>query len=301
MGHFAAGDLDTGGGASVVSQGRCEREAPIDPALLDRRITHLPGIDEARLPIRAMSIAGLEGKLAARVLSKDMSGPTTRIVRFERDWGSGAAGAFTADVSLLVISGRVRIGDQALGRYDFAHIPRRCLIPSIRAETGTLGLLLTAAPVAYDTTSGGVAGAVKTVLFNDIAWKPQPRQPGRFLKPLVSTGHGDSWLSASVEWSGDDGPWHRHSVDEEVFILDGAIAISELGTHGAKTYTYQPGGYLWRPAGILHAGPGSSATDTAITFHHTSGDLATEWVDRHSVLVPSGDEPRSRPESFPEG
>jgi len=272
----------------------------MDPAVVDRRTTHLPGVDEAELPVRTMSIAGLEGKLAARILSKDMSGPATRIVRFEAGWGSGAAGAFTANVSLLVLSGQVRIGNDLVGQYDFAHIPKRCVVPGIRAEDGTKAVLLTGAPVAYDTTSGGVAGAVEIVRPGEIPWEAQPRQSGRFVKRLASTDSGDSWLSGSIEWSADNGPWHRHQAGEEVLVLDGAMTISELGEHGPQTYSYGPGGYVWRPAGLLHAGPGSSATDMAIAFHHTSGALETEWVDEQGLPIPTAGDDLGDQDSLPE-
>jgi len=272
----------------------------MDPAIVDRRTTHLTGVDEAELPVRTMSIAGLEGKLAARILSKDMSGPATRIVRFEAGWGSGAAGAFTATVSLLVLSGQIRIGSELMGQYEFVDIPKRCLVPGIRADGGTKALLLTGAPVAYDTTSGGMAGAIEIVRPGEIPWEAQPRQGGRFIKRLASTESGDSWLSGSVEWSGDDGPWHRHPVGEEVFVLDGAITISEFGEHGPQTHTYRPGGYVWRPAGLLHAGPGSSATETVIAFHHTSGCLETEWVEEQISLAPTAGEALADRDSLPE-
>lgn len=285
----------------LVSPHRIGKEA-LDPAILDRRTTHLPGLDETGLPIRTMSIAGLEGKLSARILSKDMSGPATRVVRFEGGWGTGAAGVFTADVSLLVLKGHVRIGGETLGRHDFARMPRRGLVPGIRAEDGTLALLLTGAPVAYDTTSGGIASAVEIVREGDIPWERQPRQSRRLIKPLDATGSGEFWLGASVEWSsGDDDPWHRHPVAEEVFVLEGAITISELGADGPESYMYKPGGYVWRPAGILHCGPGSAAAETAITFHHTSGDLETEWVDERGVIVPPTGETATSPGSILEG
>jgi len=269
----------------------------VDPAIVDRRTTHLPGIAEADLPVRTMSIAGLEGKLAARILSKDMTGPATRIVRFQGDWGSRTAGAFTADVSLLVVSGRVRIGEEILDQHDFAYVPQRCEVPGIRAEDGTLALLLTGGPVSYDTTSGGISGAVEVVHSGDIPWETQRHQSGRLVKRLSSTGRGDSWLNGWIEWSGAGGPWHRHPVDEEVFVLDGSITLSELGDQGPEAYTYLPGGYVWRPADILHAGPGSSVTDMAITFHHTSGDLETECVDDQNIPTPYADDLPTVPNS----
>ena len=39
------------------------------------------------------------------------------------------------------------------------------------------------------------------------------------------------------------------------------------------------GTYFFRPAGVLHCGPGSHCDDTMLAFHRAFGDLSTEWVD----------------------
>lgn len=70
----------------------------MDPAVVDRRTTHFPGVDEAGLPVRAMSIAGLEGRLAARILSRTCRGRPSDSSRSRVTWGSGVAGGFSADV-----------------------------------------------------------------------------------------------------------------------------------------------------------------------------------------------------------
>ncbi len=253
-------------------------EDAMDPAVVDRATTALAGIDEAHLPVRTMSIAGLEGNLTVRILSKDMTGPATRIVRFGAGWGSGVAGAFNADVSLFVVKGSVRVGDDVVGRYGLAHMPRRCVVPGLRAEPGTIGLLFTAAPVFYDTTSGGIAGRVELVDTQRIEWEPQPEQGGRFVKPILSSPNDTFWLGGSLEWSAATDPWHRHPTGEEAFVLEGEATIAEILDGEPSHHVYRPGCYLWRPAGTLHAGPGSSAADTLVAIHHATGRLETEWV-----------------------
>lgn len=47
-----------------------------------------------------------------------------------------------------------------------------------------------------------------------------------------------------------------------------------------------PGTYFFRPAGVLHDGPGSHCDDTMLAFHRTFGDLSTEWV--HSPADDAG-------------
>ena len=41
--------------------------------------------------------------------------------------------------------------------------------------------------------------------------------------------------------------------------------------------TAGPGTYFFRPAGVLHCGPGSRCDDTALVFHRAFGDLSTDW------------------------
>lgn len=66
--------------------GRSFRETVDPESSTAQRLASLVSI-RPDLPSRAVFIAGLEGRLAARILSKDLSGPAIRLVTFEGDLG----------------------------------------------------------------------------------------------------------------------------------------------------------------------------------------------------------------------
>jgi hypothetical protein len=246
---------------------------------MDRRKTLIAGVGEGALPRRRMTIAGMEGGLDARILSKDMSGPATRVVDFPAGWGSGIPGAFTADIELLVLRGDVGVGEHLLGARDYVAIAAGGVVPSIRARSAGRALLMTAAPLRYDTASGGAPARIVVARHNDLEWEPVPGPEGRFMKRLRTGGSGEAWLGGALEWS-HAGPWHRHDAAEECYVIDGSITFSELEQTGPVSYTYGQGGYVWRPPGSVHVGPGSGAPDTALTFHRApAGSFETEWID----------------------
>jgi glyoxylate utilization-related uncharacterized protein len=256
-----------------------EGKHPLDPAHVDRRDTLIAGISESALPWRRMTIAGMEGGLDARILSTDMSGPATRVVTFQIGWGSGIPGAFTATVEIFVLDGEISIGEHVLTANDYAFISGGGVVPGVRARTTGRAPFMTAAPVRYDTASGGRSAQLEIAHAADIEWSPLPPHDGRFVKVLRSDGDGEAWLSGALEWSHGEGTWHRHSSGEECYVIDGEVSFSERTESGPMSHTYGPGGYVWRPPGTLHGGPGSGAADTALTFHRTPGSaLETEWV-----------------------
>lgn len=247
-----------------------------DPAVVDRRTTLIAAVHESDLPSRRMSIAGLEHAMDARILSKDMSGPATRLVVIPAGWGSGVAGSFTADIALFVISGTISIRHSTVGQHSYTSIREGALLPGIRCEETALALLMTAAPLRYDTTTGGALSAVSVVAAGDVAWEPREGLPGRFARPLGSDAAGDAWLAGAPSWTTEGGPWVSHPTSEECFMLDGEMTVTELIDGAIQVYQYRPGSYVWRPAGAKHAGPGSWSGEVAISFNRTTGPLATE-------------------------
>ena len=80
------------------------------------------GVAENDLPSRTMTIAGLEGRMETRILSKDLSGPATRLALIPEGWGTGVVGAFTATVELFVIRGELVVAGDRLGQYDYGAV-----------------------------------------------------------------------------------------------------------------------------------------------------------------------------------
>lgn len=257
-----------------------------DPALVDRRRHSLRAVREGDLPSRTMTIAGCEGRIEARILSKDLSGPATRLALIPEGWGSGVVGAFTADLELFVIRGRMSVAGERIGQYDYAAVRAGEVISGLRTRSDTLALVMTSAPIRYDTSAGGMLSKPLVGLSAAAPWSGVPELPGRFSKPLADGPNGPVWLSGAREWSNDGGPWHVHEAAEEAFVLEGEFTVVERlrapegGGDDVRDEVHRcgPGAYTFRLPGRPHAGPGSSSSDLAIAFHRMHGPRTTEWL-----------------------
>ena len=56
-------------------------------------------------------------------------------------------------------------------------------------------------------------------------------------------------------------------------MIDGEIILREQSEGSDTLVTAGPGTYFFRPAGVLHCGPGSRCDDTVLAFHRAFGDL----------------------------
>ena len=236
-----------------------------------------------------MTIPGCEGRIEARTLSKDMSGPATRLVMLDAGWGSGIAGAFTADVELFVIRGDLMVAGTRVGQYDYAAVQSGEVVSGVRALSPTLALLMTSAPVRYDSSVGGMLSRPLIGSASGSPWTPVTELPGRFIRPLADGPHGQVWLAGGRAWTNEEGPWHSHPGAEEVFVLDGEFTVAERlsgqdpdtsgGGVGDKTYHWEAGTYTYRLPGQLHSGPGSGSSELALAFHRMQGPRDCLWTD----------------------
>ena len=261
----------------------------LDPALVDRRRRSLRAIEEGDLPSRTMTIAGCEGRIEARILSKDLSGPATRLALIPEGWGSGVVGAFTADLELFVIRGQLDVAGEGVSQYDYAAVRAGHIIGGLRARSDTLALVMTSAPIRYDTSAGGMLSTALVGPGTAAPWAEVPELPGRFVRPLADGPCGPVWLSGGRDWVNEDGPWHVHAAAEEVFVLEGEFTVAERlpvarGDGEGARYREEvlrcgPGTYTFRLAGRPHAGPGSASSDLAIAFHRMHGRRSVEWLE----------------------
>ncbi len=258
----------------------------VDPALADRTATHLAGIEDASLPVRSITIPGIDGSLEARILSTDQRGSSTRLVRLLPGWGPETRGAFSAEVELFVIQGSIEVGAHALGAGDYVHIPKGRTVPRLHVTAGGSALLMTSAPVGFDRSFQGPPADLVPGRAADRDWVPVPEMPGRHIKPLGRGPVGDVWLAGAREWDHRDGAWHRHPHHEECFIVGGEVVLRERHSEPDEMLTAGPGTYFFRPAGTLHCGPGSRCDDTLLAFHRAFGNTSTEWP--HSPTTDTG-------------
>lgn len=250
----------------------------MDPALVDRRANHLAGIDDASLPIRSMTIPGIDGSLEARILSTDLKGSSTRLVRLRPGWGPETRGAFSAEVELFVIGGSLAVGAHTLEAGDYVHVPKGRTITRLRVIESGAALVMTSAPVGFDRSFQGPPADLALGRASGRDWEPVPEMPGRHVKRLGRGPVGDVWLAGAREWDHGDGRWHRHPHHEECFMISGEVTLRERPDRADELLTVGSGTYFFRPAGVLHCGPGSVCEDTMLAFHRAFGDSSTEWV-----------------------
>ena len=198
-------------------------------------------------------------------------------MRLRSGWGSETPGAFTAAVELFMIQGALEVGDHLLETGDYLHVPQDRVVSGLRVVDDGAALLMTAAPVRYDPSFVGRPADLTPGRASDQDWVPVPQMPGRLMKRLGRGPVGDAWLDGAHQWDHGDGPWHSHPHHEECFVIDGEITIREKLEGPDAVLTAGPGTYFFRPAGVLHCGPGSRCDDTALAFHRAFGDLSTDW------------------------
>ena len=191
--------------------------AGIDPALVDRTVTHLAGVGDASLPTRPMTIGGITGSLEARILSTDLRGSSTRLVRLRSGWGSETPGAFTATVELFVIDGALEAGAHVLEAGDYLHVQPDRIVPGLRVVNEGAALLMTSAPVRYDPSFVGRPADLTPGRASNQDWVPVPQMPGRLMKRLGRGSVGDVWLGGAHKWDHGEGPWHCHPPPRGVF------------------------------------------------------------------------------------
>lgn len=245
-------------------------EAPTtkrDPAVVDRRQTLLAGVSESSLPPRTMTIAGIEGRIRARILSTDMRGDATRLVQIPPGWGTGLVGSFTAGVEIFVVQGVMTVGRAQVGVLDYVAIPPNRAVSRVRTSSMTLALLMTSGPIRFEVNAGSGPAQIEVARGSKLAWQPEDGRPGRYVRSLGVGPRGPVWIGGAKDWVA--GPEHAHSHDhaEEMFVLDGSLSVSEQDGAEVEIFDYEKGGYCFRPGGRAHGGAGSRCDGTSLAFH----------------------------------
>lgn len=73
-------------------------------------------------------------------------------------------------------------------------------------------------------------------------------------------------------------PFERHRTIEEGYIVRGHYRLIERLTEGPRRFDHGPGGYFWRPPGIVHGGPDSGSDGDFMMLLRTPESLTVEFV-----------------------
>lgn len=252
----------------------------MDPALIDRTSQPVIGITHASQPDRAMTISGIEHSVPARILSTNLRGTATRLVRLNPGWGSRLAGCFTANVEIFVLKGDIRVGSVELADYEYVGIPSGGVVGGFRTEMGAIALLMTSGPVRYDTSSGGASAKLVVGRPANTGWEREFEEADIYVRPLATSEISEVWLGSTRQHP-ENPLWHEHTHDEETFVLDGSVDyIDERNDETVSTHA-SPGSYYYRPAGRRHTVPVLASEEAVLMFHRSLGG--------HETLFTPGD------------
>ena len=202
-----------------------------------------------------MTVHGLAGRPATWILSRDGSGPSTRLLEVPPGWGTSLRGGFTADVELFVISGQVEADGHLLGAHTLWGARARTSVNGLGSTGGATLLLFTGAPLRFMPGEGTEdARRPEPVAAGEREWARMPGAPPnsrqRELGP--SLRGGVFWQTAAIDLNLDC--WYVDEEPAEVFVLEGVWQQAFRGRRRLEVGEFPKDGYFYRPAGVWHGG-----------------------------------------------
>ncbi|MYA40156.1 MAG: hypothetical protein F4194_00275 [Acidimicrobiia bacterium] len=236
-----------------------------DPGVVDRRFQPVTVPEPRSFPSRPMTIHGLEGRPAAWILSRDGSGPSTRLLEVPPGWGTRLRGCFTGDVEVFVLSGRVDADGHALGVQTLWGARAGTVVSGFGSTEGASLLLFSGAPLRFMPGEGNEdQRRPAPVVAGERGWIRMPGAPSnsrqRELAP--SLRGGVFWQTAAIDLNLDR--WYVDDEPTEVFVLEGSWRQADRGRHGVEVVEFPKEGYFYRPAGVWHGGASTGTATVAL-------------------------------------
>jgi hypothetical protein len=223
------------------------------------------------------------GETPVQLLNDADDGRQVAVAEVPADWSHLLPTQRPHTLELIVLVGGLMWDDSALGTHDHAYLPAGAPAPRLVAgPQGATVLLFLDPPRSTDPDAARVRAT------DSIAWRPAlvaQRDTGQALdlevKDLLwveSTGQRTWLVRAGAELKI---PWEVHEGVEEGYLLTGDYRLGEClpGKTTPVTGAYAPGGYFYRPGGIVHSGPDSGSRSGAVWLLRTPTRLTVDFVD----------------------
>lgn len=256
------------------------RSDPVDdPGVADRRYQPITLPDPRSFPSRPMTIYGLEGRPATWILSRDGSGPSTRLLEVPGGWGTSRSGSFTGDVELFVLSGQVEADGHLLGAHTLWCARAGTAVKGLGSSKGASLLLFAGAPLRFTPGEGEeeidrpvpvAAGERDWIRMPGAPPNSRQRQLGRSLRG------GLFWQTAAVDLRLES--WYVDDEPTEVFVLEGTWRQASRRRDGVEVVEFAKGGYFYRPSGVWHGGV-LTGTPTVALLLIRAGAQASRQAD----------------------
>jgi len=235
---------------------------------------------------RDASATGTVAELGAtpvQLLNDARDGRQVAVAEVAANWSHVLPAQRRHTLELVVLEGELTWGGIVLGVHDYAYLPAGAPVPKLVAGPQGADFLL------FLDLPQGTDGDVARVLATDsIPWRPgvvAQQDTGQVLdlevKDLLwveSTGQRTWLVRAGADLQV---PWEVHEGVEEGYLLEGDYRLGEClpGDATPVTGDYEPGGYFYRPGGIVHSGPDSGSRGGALWLLRTPTRLTVDFVD----------------------
>jgi len=251
-----------------------------DPGATDRRFQPITLPDPLRFPSRPMTIYGLDGRPAAWILSRDGSGPSTRLLQAPPGWGTARAGSFSGDVELFVLSGAVEVDGHTLGPQTLWGARAGTMVEGMGSRSGVSMLIFSGAPLRFMPGEGEQdLNRPAPLVAGDREWTHMPPTPAnarqRQLGPSLRGGvfRQTAALDLSLDY------WYVDEQPTEVFVLEGEWRQAHQGREGPDVVELPRGGYCYRPPGVWYGGTVTGTPSVALLLIRSSPQPSRQAPD----------------------
>ncbi|HMB59216.1 MAG TPA: hypothetical protein VKN35_04825 [Xanthomonadales bacterium] len=223
------------------------------------------------------------GETPVDILNNASDGRQVVTVDLKPGWTFKLPATRLRSMELIVLNGELLWKDTVLRVNDYAFLPASAPAPRLAAGLNGASALIFLDP--YSDTDGEKEKILHT---GQMEWRPgvvAQRDTGLALKLEVldllwveSTGQRTWLLRAGPDLTV---PWEIHQGVEEGYLLEGDYRMGEClpGDNEPITGNYEPGGYFYRPGGIVHSGPESGSKSGALWLLRTPTRLTVDFVD----------------------
>lgn len=260
--------------AGLLLMGITPQGAAAHPPELDALVVFRHTTDVAPAPLA--DFASAPGRLLNRVDEIQQ----VAVLELPAGWQWQPPRTRRQSLELFVLSGTLQWGDALLSAHDYAYLPTAAPPPLLAADGEVQVLVYFDPPRDTDGNQARVRHA------DDGGWRPgivAERDAGvrlalevRDLLWVESTGQRTWLLRARPDLVV---PWERHETVEEGFLVAGDYRLVECLPGGPVSGSYRPGGYFYRPAGVVHGGPASGSSDEVMWLLRTPTALTVEFFE----------------------
>lgn len=264
----------------------------MEPDTVDRNTTFVAGVSLATVTERPLEVQGFPDGAMTKILSRGSDGAASQVVSAPAGW-SAPAGAMSTTVELFILSGELTVADHVMGHYGYLQIPPDVPISGISSGAeGSTFLLYSTGNLAYSPVAATPSSDVlQPISLHDISWQASttagvaPVLLHKRIAEHPETG-ARTWVIGLMHWGREIDQWETHPCAEEAFFLEGGMVNLEVFPSGTVPFSYEAGGYFYRPPGIAHSGPGSGTTTYALALCRSSSHLLVDWYDDAPAFPP---------------